>query len=54
VDSESDVSDEDSEVDLEHKDGDFALENEGNINVQSAFLRDMLSKEALVSEVVEG
>ena len=47
------MSDADSEVDLEREDGVFAIE-EGNVDVRSAFLKDMPSEQALVPEAVEG
>lgn len=54
VESESDMSDAASEVDLEHEHEVFAIEEEGNVDVRSAFLKDMLSEKAIVSEVAEG
>jgi hypothetical protein len=48
------MSDAGSEVDLEREDWVFTLEEEGNIDVQSVFLKDMLSERDLGTEVVEG
>ena len=54
MESESDVSDAGSEVDLEREDEAFAIEEERNVNLQSVFLKDMLSEQALVPEAVDG
>jgi hypothetical protein len=54
VDSESDMSDAGLEGNLEHEDWVFALEEEGNIDVQSTFLKDMLSERPLGTEIVAG